>query len=117
MFFGAQIRAIASYLKPTKIISEVPVSKCQAVAAARQATESSDLFFATGAINPSVLGESQRIAPTLESLLSKAGSNFELEITSTRIMTMNEPLILKDWSSQYSYHCQLLLACGASSYQ
>jgi hypothetical protein len=49
-----------------------------------------------------------------ESILKKAASNFELEVTSTLVMTLDEPLLQQNWSSQYAYHYHLLIARGAS---
>ncbi len=56
----------------------------------------------------------QKISLDLESVLRRSTSNFELEITLTQLMTMNEPLVKQDWYNEYSYHCHLLLAKGFS---
>jgi hypothetical protein len=79
----------------------------------------SDLFFTpvvdmknTGSIQSDI--DEMKLSVAAESMLKQAATNFELEISSTLVMTMDQPLIRHDWSSQYAYHCQLFLARGVS---
>jgi hypothetical protein len=84
--------------------------------ATRRAMESSDLFFTPviHAKNSRLENDETKFSVAAESMLKQAASNFELEISSTLVMTMDQPLILQKWSNQYAYHCQLFLARGSS---
>ena len=88
--------------------------------AIRCAIESSDLFFtpvvrAENYVCPlSDKNEERNFSVSAESMLKQAASNFELEISSTLVVTLDQPLIRQNWSNQYAYHCQLLLARGSS---
>ena len=79
----------------------------------RTATDFSDLFFPCGDQSASAAAKDfHNLSATFESLLTKLGTNFELEVTSTLLMTAPpvEGTSLDSVSDKYN----LMLARGAS---
>ena len=81
---------------------------------ANRAMDSSDLFFACDDQSASSAAKDLRfVSVALDSFLAKAGSNFEVEITFTRMSTM-PPVEVYEGAEAMSYKFNLLLARGAS---
>jgi hypothetical protein len=79
----------------------------------KMATTSSDMFFPCDDHAASAAEKDfKHVTSAIESFLRKAGSNFELEITTTRLVMQQQPLLSELESSSYNYN--LLLARGAS---
>eukprot|EP00291_Cryptomonas_curvata_P025313 CAMPEP_0172164200 /NCGR_PEP_ID=MMETSP1050-20130122/7710_1 /TAXON_ID=233186 /ORGANISM="Cryptomonas curvata, Strain CCAP979/52" /LENGTH=79 /DNA_ID=CAMNT_0012834505 /DNA_START=89 /DNA_END=328 /DNA_ORIENTATION=+ len=77
------------------------------------ATTSSDMFFPCGEHAATAAeNDFKHVTNAIESFLRRAGSNFELEITTTRVMMQDQPLLSELETSSYNYN--LLLARGAS---
>ena len=75
----------------------------------KRATESSDLFFSCDEAAASASKRDlQHLSVALDSLLKKAGSNFELGITSTEVMTMPSPPASKAIFSPHSFRSDLM---------
>jgi hypothetical protein len=88
-------------------------SEALRVSFSKMATTSSDMFFPCGDYAASAAARDFKyVTNAVESFLRKAGSNFELEITTTRLMMQDQPSITESETSSYNYN--LLLARGAS---
>jgi hypothetical protein len=79
----------------------------------KMATNSSDMFFPCGDQAASAAQRDFKyLENAVESFLKRAGSNFELEITTTRVMMQEQPQLTESEISFHSYN--FLLAQGAS---
>ena len=104
----AAVRALQTSAYTRIVTSPSPSSNVQS----KRVTDSSDLFFACDDQSASAAAKDlHHVSAAINSFLAKAGSNFELEITSTLLMTSPSAEVSAETTS---YNFNLLLARGAS---
>ena len=109
-----QFRPVAIRSFQTSSSAKVPiVHSSSSLIESRTATDSCDLFFPCGDQSASAAAKDfQRLSVAFNSFLSKFGTNFELEVTSTLLMTA--PPVEGTSLDSVSYKYNLMLSRGAS---
>jgi hypothetical protein len=112
-FSDSQVRRVLPRRSFRIQTRKTDASQAMRVSFSKMATTSSDMFFPCGEDAASAAEKDfKQVTNAIESLLRRAGSNFELEITSTHLMMQEQPRLTELETSSYNYN--LLLARGAS---
>ncbi len=107
-----QVRTMAIRTLQTSASSKISGVQTATSVKSQMVTNSSDLFFACDDHSAAAAEKDLRhFTEALDSFLAKAGSNFELELTTTRMVT-SQPVVAEQ--EKMSYNFNLLLARGAS---